>query len=190
MKFRIARVPALAAVAVLIVGLLAHAWTSAWMAATDRRLAAEDQIRRVAWVAAHSTELRQRLIAVKADPQLADAYLPFASDDEATATLQRLVKQAIDGASGGILSAQPLAATTEGEFRAISARFQVSLTTPALVSLLSALENSKPYVFVDSAEVFSSQGGAPAGQVLGDPNQRPLTVQFDVRALMVAAQRG
>jgi hypothetical protein len=173
-----------------LVLLAVFAWYSAWTDATNERMAAEDQIRRLGWLAEHRDELKQRLLDVKSDPQLAAAYLPNAGDDEATANLQRLVKQAIDGVNAGILSAQPLPATAEGDFKVLTARFQISITGPGLVRLLTTLENSTPYVFVDSAEIGAQQNAVVADPSLGDPAQRPLIVQMDVRALMLAGSNG
>jgi hypothetical protein len=182
----------LAAVAapVLVALLIVYSWMSAWTDATSRQLEAENQIRRLAWLAEHQEELRKRFAEVKSDPQHAAAYLPTASDDEATAELQRLVKQTIDGSNAGILSAQPLPATADGDFKVLAARFQISVTSPGLVKLLTSLENSTPYIFVESAEISTQQTSYGVEAALGDPTQRPLIVQIDVRALMLTDNHG
>lgn len=177
-------------VPVLVALLIVYSWVSAWSEASSQRLEAENQIRRLAWLADHQEELRKRFAEVKSDPQLAAAYLPTAGDDEATAELQRLVKQTIDGSNAGIVSAQPLPATVDGDFKVLAARFQITVSSPGLVKLLTSLENNTPYIFVESAEISTQQTSYGADAALGDPMQRPLIVQIDVRALMLMDSHG
>ena len=93
------------------------------------------------------------------------------------------------GSSGNIVSAQPLPSKAEGDLVTLSAQYQIATSPAGLTQLLYALENSRPYIFIDGADISSQLGDAAPKQ--GDSGStQQLSLQLDLHAFVRAGQHG
>jgi hypothetical protein len=164
-------------------------WWQSWVSLGERIDAAKDRIARVQWVIDHEADLKQRLNAATDDKELNSTFITEVDATQATATLQKLVEQAVKDSGGNIASAQPLPSKAEGGLITISARYQIASSPAGLTQLLYFLENNRPYIFVDGADISSQPGNTAPDQ--GDGGSAgQLSMQLDLHAFVRAGQHG
>jgi general secretion pathway protein M len=73
----------------------------------------------------------------------------------ASAELQDQVKSIVESTGGRFISSTGLAHKDDGQYRTVSATFQINLGNANLRRLLHALETQEPYLFVDNLTVRS-----------------------------------
>ncbi len=129
-------------------------------------------------VAAQKPELQKALDAIKAE-NAARFYLKNSAANLAGSELQDLVRAAVEKGGARLTSVQIAAPKEEGRYRQIVLNVQVIGNVLTLQKTLHALENSMPYVFVDTLRINSTQfRGARV-----TPGLEPeVSVQMDVSA--------
>ena len=177
---RIAAVGLLVLVLVLAYFLLLH-W---WFVAPLRSIAAQmDDLRdtqsRYAAAIAEQPQLRQRIAALGAGQAASSAFLPEDDPNTAAADLMQRVVDAVgahtEGGSCTVTQKMPVPnpQVTSGEpYRKAAVSINLSCDIEPLVSVLQALEQGTPYLFVDNLNVYRNPVAARQG------NGPSLEVQF------------
>jgi len=176
----------------LAVGLLLIAIGVVWLAVVEPLLdTAADQSERLEAARALAAqyravvaerpalEARQKEMAAATGTRV--SYLSAASDGAAGATVQKLVKGAIERAGGAVQSTQLQPVRSEDGFRRIGVRVQLTATVEALRQALHALEGHEPYLFVEGLEARSRQIQRSTGAKTAE--DRTLEVRMDVYGL-------
>lgn len=123
-------------------------------AETDAAVAqAADLLDRYRRVAAARPALQQRLDALKSRQSEIGAYLSGETDALAGAELQELVNATVAKGGGGLRSVQILPAKSDGGFRRIGVRVQMTATIAQVLHVLHGLEAGSTLLFVDNLEV-------------------------------------
>ncbi len=78
---------------------------------------------------------------------------------------------------GQLRSIQSLPVRSDGDFRGIAVRVQISANFSSFHHLLYELESEKPFVFVDNLDVRNRRGNRRAARENFDPQ---LTIRFDL----------
>lgn len=104
-------------------------------------------------------------------------YLSGGTDALAAAELQQRVRDLVSRHGGQLRSIQNLPAHTDGDFRSIAVRVQISAGLASVHRLLYQLESEKPFVFVDNLDIRNRRGNRRAALKNLDPQ---LTVRFDL----------
>jgi general secretion pathway protein M len=108
-------------------------------------------------------------------------YLRGATAALASAELQDLVKQAVEANGGRIIANTSVSPKDEGQYRLVTANFQINVSNANLRRVLHALETREPYLFSEMLVIrsqvpfgFRPQSGIP------EPD---LFVQMDVSGI-------
>jgi len=80
-------------------------------------------------------------------------YLAGSTDALAAASLQEDVGAQIGRAGGTLRSVQILPATSDGDFKKVTVRVQLTATLAQFTRLLYSLEAARPFVFVDNLDI-------------------------------------
>ncbi len=134
---------------VLVVAPIVAAYAETDAAVTQ---AAEllDRYRRVA---AARPALQERLDALESRQSEIGTYLGGHTDALAGAELQELVNATVAKGGGGLRSVQILPVQTDGGFRRIGVRVQMTATIAQVLRVLHGLEAGSTLLFVDNLEV-------------------------------------
>jgi len=132
--------------------------------------------------AATAGDLDQQLALAKEQARSANGFLPTTSDALASATLQDLVKNAVDKAHGDLRSTQILTSRDEGTARRVAIRAQFSADLAGVQKVIYELESMQSILFLNNVQISRQQAAAPNHR--GSP---PLEVQFDIVAYMRGA---
>ncbi len=123
-------------------------------AETDAAVArAADLLDRYRRVAAARPALQQRLDALKSRQSEIGTYLSGDTDALAGAELQELVNATVAKSGGGLRSVQILPVKSDGGFRRIGVRVQMTATIAQVLQVLHGLEAGSTLLFVDNLEV-------------------------------------
>lgn len=176
MTLRARRILALA----LLLALLAGAWLAVvqpllgWRAAAGARLAeAGATLMRYRTVAGQSEEIVRQAAALRDVAEREALFLPGATEGQAAAALQDVIKAAVGSADARADSIQALEATADGALTRITMRVRLSADTKSLQRLLHALEAGRPVVLLDGLYVRARSFRA-------DAQERNLDLRFDV----------
>ena len=154
--------------------------------AMDRQLAENASVVQRLLAGSDSIETYEEALAsvetaVRGDPR----YLLADSPALASAALQRIVREAIEGAGATLRSIQDVSAdnpVSEQDMvlsrTSVTVRATVVATYPDILAAIGTLESAKPYLFVDRLSIRSPLRTEPATE------WTPLTVQFEVTAYM------
>jgi general secretion pathway protein M len=141
-----------------------------------------DQLVRYQRVADTRAGMETKLAAVKArEPRR--LFLKNAGPALAASEIQDITKNLIEGNGGKLISMQIPPHKDDGRFRQVTVNVQMSASTPALRSILHALENAQPALFIDNLAVRSNQnfGYRP------NPGIEPeMFIQLDLSGFAVA----
>ncbi|OOG44245.1 general secretion pathway protein GspM [Rhodanobacter sp. C06] len=155
-----------------------------WFVAPLRDIAAQmDDLRdtqsRYAAAIAEQPQLRQRIAALGAGQAASSAFLPEDDPNTAAADLMQRVVDAVgahtEGGSCTVTQKMPVPnpQVTSGEpYRKAAVSINLSCDIEPLVSVLQALEQGTPYLFVDNLNVYRNPVAARQG------NGPSLEVQF------------
>ncbi len=97
--------------------------------------------------------LQARLGELKARQAEIGIYLGGGTDALAGAALQELVNKTVEKGGGNLRSIQILPVKTDGEFRRVGVRVQMTATVSQLARVLYTLEAGRTFLFVDNLEV-------------------------------------
>lgn len=154
------RTPAVAAFAFAMVLLLALvAIPVVWAFAAQH----DDSERALHQLAMYRAEIEQRgaletrLTEIRARASAESGLIRSDSTALAEANIQSAMKSLVANNQGEVRSAQPLGATRQGGFEVISVAYDIVLPLARLRSLVYAIENHAPYLFVDDAEMVAGQ---------------------------------
>ena len=104
-------------------------------------------------------------------------YLAGDTDALAAAGLQEDVGAKIEKNGGKLRSIQILPVKTDGDFKRVSVRVQLTATLGSFARILYALESGKPYVFIDNLDVKNRRGRKAKKGTEEDPE---LVIRFDL----------
>jgi general secretion pathway protein M len=104
-------------------------------------------------------------------------YLAGETDALAAAALQEDVNAKIERNGGKLRSIQILPVKTDGDFKQVSVRVQLTATLGSFARILHALESGKPYVFIDNLDVKNRRARKVAKDQANDPE---LVIRFDL----------
>jgi general secretion pathway protein M len=104
-------------------------------------------------------------------------YLAGETDALAAATLQEDVGAKIERNGGKLRSIQILPVKTDGDFKQVSVRVQLTATLGSFARILHALESGKPYVFIDNLDVKNRRARKASKDQQDDPE---LIIRFDL----------
>jgi len=130
-------------------------------------------------VGATSGDLEKQLAQIKEQARGANGFLPATSDALASASLQNLVKDAIDKVHGDLRSTQTLAARDEGTARRIAVRAQFTADLAGVQRVFYDLESMASILFLNNVQI--TQETPRPGHTA--PASR-LEVQFDLVGYM------
>jgi general secretion pathway protein M len=131
-------------------------------------------------VGATTGDLEKQLAQVKEQARGANGFLPTTSDALASASLQNLVKDAIDKVHGDLRSTQILAAHDEGSARRIAVRAQFTADLAGVQRVFYDLESmASSILFLNNVQI-TQQAPRPGNAA---PASR-LEVQFDLVGYM------
>jgi general secretion pathway protein M len=137
-------------------------------------------IARAAATGGATAELERQLAEVTERSRSANGFLPTTTDALASATLQDLVKNAIDKAHGDLRSTQILAAQEEGAARRVAVRAQFSADLAGVQKVFYDLESKPSILFLNNVQITRQQTPA-AGRGAATSH---LEVQFDIVGYM------
>jgi len=104
-------------------------------------------------------------------------YLAGDTDALAAAGLQEDVGAKIEKNGGKLRSMQILPVKTDGDFKRVSVRVQLTATLGSFARILYALESGKPYVFIDNLDVKNRRARKAKKETQEDPE---LVIRFDL----------
>jgi general secretion pathway protein M len=179
---------ALIAVPLLVVGTLAAVWTSEFSRLATSIADSEDQLARYRRLIGTLPDLRAELEQVQANESFKAFYFDAATPALAGAELQRTVQDVVTAANGRLISTQILPGPPEETPPRVRVRTQIQGSTETLLDVLHALEQARPFLFVDQLSIRSSARPAlpeadPSGRALRRPPSNPageLTMRLDV----------
>ncbi len=153
-------------------------------AETDAAVAqAAELLDRYRRVAAARTGLQERLDALKSRQSEIGTYLGGETDALAGAELQELVNATVAKGGGGLRSVQILPVKTDGSFRRIGVRVQMTATIAQVLRVLHGLEAGSTLLFVDNLEVSNRRARRRRNQpVEMDPT---LLVRLDLFGYLI-----
>ena len=163
----------------LLLGLLAGAWLAVvrpllgWRDAAEARLAeAGETLVRYRMVAAQSEEIVRQAAALRDVAEREALFLAGATEGQAVAALQDVIKAAVAAADARADSIQALETGAEGDLTRVAMRVRLTANTASLQRLLHALEAGRPVVLLDGVYVR-------ARSLRGDAQERNLDLRFD-----------
>lgn len=172
----------------ILVASLAASWTGMMGRLSTEIADREDQLARFRLMVRTLPELRAELDRVRADESFKSFYFDAPTAALAGAELQRLAQEIVTAANGRLLSTQILPETPDESPPRVSVRTQIQGTTETLLEVLYAIEQARPFLFVEQVSVRSS---ARPVEPERDPRGRPfrrqavdpateLTVRLDI----------
>ncbi len=114
---------------------------------------AGEQFGRYQRIAASHDALQARLDKLTARQSEIGIYLGGSTDALAGAELQELVNKMVETGGGRLRSVQILPVETDGEFRRVGVRVQMTATVVQLTRVLYAIEAGRTFLFVDDLQV-------------------------------------
>lgn len=85
--------------------------------------------------------------------------------DSVTLDIQRRVSTELNNAKAQVLSISPLAVTLQDDYSKVGVQVKFSATMPALMQALSAFEQDKPLLLIDSIRISPEQIRVRRGEV-------------------------
>jgi hypothetical protein len=131
--------------------------------------------------AAEIPALRDAVADLRSRTDLRELTLPGNTDPIAAANLQALIARLAGAAGSGIITTEILPAQVQAPFRRIAIRVALSGELPAIASLLRAIDEARPALFVDRFEFRAGAGG----QASTEPRGTPLAVTLDIYGFRV-----
>ncbi len=150
---RLAALALLAGVLVLFYAVVVAPLASGYVE-TGRAIAqAREALGRYQRIARSREAFEQRLEELRVRQSASGVYLSGSTDALAGAELQELVNKTVEAGGGRQRSVQILPVKTDGEFRRVGVRVQMTATVAQLARVLYALEAGPPYLFVDNLDI-------------------------------------
>jgi hypothetical protein len=120
----------------------------------------------------------QRLQEGRARLAAATGYLEAPNPALASAMLQNLVKNGIEGRGGALRSLQALPPAKEASFQRLAVRIDAAAGADKLLDLLLAIEASRtPILRIENLDIRAPEGMRPAGAV---PENAMLALRADI----------
>jgi len=159
------------------------AWPAWRMYRNDRQAVEQqrDQIERFKRIAKRAPEIKQRLQELEERRKRDQYVLTEGSTILAAAALQERVKAIVEQSGGRLTSTQVPPAVAEGAYNKVTVKVRMSVTTPALQSILYELESGVPYLVVDNVAVLSRRARR---RKQTQPQPQTLDVRFDLSGYM------
>jgi general secretion pathway protein M len=173
---------------VVLVAGIALPWLQRYDALTAAIDAGEDQLVRFRRQVETLPTLRAELEQVKANEDFKAFYFDAPTPALAGAELQRKVQDIVTAAKGRLISTQLLPEQPNEHPPKVRLRIQIQGSTDTLLDVLYAIEQARPFLFIDQVSVRSSaRPEEPERRVRGRTVRRPpvnqageLTVRLDI----------
>ena len=125
--------------------------------------------------------IRQHIVTIKQDPNVARQYLPQTAPALAAAELQERIRAVVEAAGGTLRSTQALPPVEEGRAVKVAVSVTLSGDTANLQKILYDLESQTPLLFVDNLEISARdiRQRQPDGRMTSYSRVQ-LSVQFEV----------
>jgi general secretion pathway protein M len=131
-----------------------------------------------------TSDLEQQLALMKEQARSANGFLPTTSDALASATLQDLIKTAVDKVHGNLRSTQILTPRDEAAARRVAVRAQFSTDLAGMQKVVYELETTPSILFLSNVQISRQQGVAAGSRAASSA----LEVQFDIVGYMRGAK--
>lgn len=173
----------------LLIAGVALPWWQRYHALTAAIAQGEDQLVRFRRQVATLPSLRAELEQVKANEDFKAFYFDAPTPALAGAELQRKVQDVVTAAKGRLISTQLLPEQPNEHPPKVRLRIQIQGSTDTLLDVLYAIEQARPFLFIDQVSVRSSARPDQPEQrrVRGRSIRRPavnaageLTVRLDI----------
>jgi general secretion pathway protein M len=172
----------------LLLAGIALPWWQRYHALTGAIAQGEDQLVRFRRQVATLPTLRVELEQVKANEDFKAFYFDAPTPALAGAELQRKVQDVVTEAQGRLISTQLLPEQPNEHPPKVRLRIQIQGSTDTLLDVLYAIEQARPFLFIDQVSVRSSaRPDQPERRVRGRSIRRPavnaagdLTVRLDI----------
>lgn len=173
---------------VVLVAVIALPWLQRYDALTAAIDTGEDQLVRFRRQVETLPTLRAELEQVKANEDFKAFYFDAPTPALAGAELQRKVQDIVTAAKGRLISTQLLPEQPNEHPPKVRLRIQIQGSTDTLLDVLYAIEQARPFLFIDQVSVRSSaRPEEPERRVRGRTVRRPpvnqageLTVRLDI----------
>ena len=120
----------------------------------ERRIAqANELLARYQRIAGSREALKKRLDELALRQTDSGVYLSGGTDALAGAKLQEIVNKTVESGGGGLRSIQVLPVKTDGDFRRVGVRVQLTATITQVAQILYTLEGGTAFLFVDSLDI-------------------------------------
>ena len=136
-----------------------------------------DQLARYEQISRANPNRKAQLERLSKQQARSGIYLAGETDALAAAALQEDVGAKIERNGGRLRSIQILPVKTDGDFKQVSVRVQLTATLGSFARILHALESGKPYVFIDNLDVKNRRARKATKAQQDDPE---LVIRFDL----------
>ena len=140
-------------VPLLLFAVLVSPWLDSYRDGEDAIAALQARWQRLVVNSAGAAELDARIAALRDDPRLEGLLLQGDTAALAAAALQGRIKALVSEHGASLLSTNMLAAGSEGQLGRVAVSLSLRADHPALMALLEAIENDRPWLFVDLLQV-------------------------------------
>ncbi len=141
-----------------------------------------ENLRRYEQIARSYPALREQYESLAQRQSRSGVYLSGDTDALAAAELQSDVSATIQKHEGKLRSVQILPVTSDGEFKRVSVRVQLTATLSALTRILYTLESRRPFVFIDNLDIKNRRArrARRRNQEEQTPSEPELVIRFDL----------
>lgn len=176
---RAAAIGLLLFVLLAIYGLFIGPLVNAYRETDESLVSTGEQLARYTRIGEAYPALKSQLDRLAARQSRSGVYLVGDTDALAAAGLQADVSATIEQNGGKLRSVQILPVSSDGDFKRVSVRVQLTATLPSLARILHALEARRPVVFIDNLDIKNRLARRRAGQT-EEEAEPELVIRFDL----------
>lgn len=154
---RSAAIGLLVAILLAVYGIVVGPILAAYSRVDEAIAETEELLARYQQIAAQRDALASQLAQLATRQTRSGIYLPGETDALAAAQLQDIVNRTIDGGGGRLRSVQILPSQSDGDFRRVGVRVQMTATIASLARILYTFEAGDTFLFIDSVDVSNRQ---------------------------------
>lgn len=135
-----------------------------------------DRIDRYRTMAVSRSAVEDRIDDINTNPAIAAMFLTANTPSLAAAELQQLVKRAVTGSGGQLVSTQPVGGVDNADLSAIRIRVVMRGDSQKLHKLFRVLEGSRPILTLDNLSIKTTRKYSKVAEAAGEQ----LTVSFEL----------
>ena len=180
----VSRVAALSLVVALFLAvyvLAVEPLVSAYQETDDAIRQTNENLLRYEQISRTFPALKQQLDELAQRQGRSGVYLSGDTDALAAAQLQADVSATIQQHDGQLRSVQILPVASDGDFKRVSVRVQLTATLSALTRILYSLEGRRPFVFIDNLDIKNRRARRSRRNKKDQAETEPeLVIRFDL----------